>query len=222
MSQVSDVLHQLGDDGAVLMLYLADELSSADCSEVERRLRADVGLRERLELLREARDEFAAAMPALDRATRLPVPEPVGVRRVSAAMWQWHAERMARPAPAPVAAPARFPRWGYALVTAAAAVIAFVVWWGNTDENERVTEVAARRHLAPSERPAVYDLVAMLMRETSLPIESPEEVASLIEPSDYAVLTPMMAEAEPPPAQQPVAPAPAEHESDQDDWTFFL
>jgi anti-sigma factor RsiW len=222
MSQVSDVLDQLGDDGAVLMMYLADELSADDRARVERRLDADAGLRDRLEALREAQDQFFATMPALDAATRLAVPESVGVRRVAAAVRQWQAARLARPVPAPTAAPSRMPRWGYAVATAAAAVIAFVVWWGVSDRGDpRVAEATGRRHIAQSERPAMYDLVAMLMRETSGPIEAPDEVASLIEPSDYAVLTPIMSEPEPAPSQQPGRTEPAEHESEQDDW-FLL
>jgi anti-sigma factor RsiW len=222
MNQVSDVLDQLGDDGAVLMMYLADELSADDRARVERRLDADAGLRDRLEVLREAQDQFFAAMPVLDGATRLAAPESVGVRRVTAAVRQWQAARLARPAPVPAAAPSRMPRWAYAAATAAAAVIAFVVWWGNSDGGDpRVAEAPARRRAGPSERPAMFDLVAMLMRETSGPIEAPEEVASLIEPSDYAILTPIMSEPEPAPSQQPARTEPAEHESEQDDW-FLL
>jgi hypothetical protein len=225
MSQVSDVLEQLGDEGAALLMYLAGELSDADRAELEHRLDADPALRGRLERVREAHDEFLAAMPALDRATRLAVPESVGVRRVSVAMRQWQVGRLARPMPAPPAAGAGFPRWAYAVATAAAAVIAFVVWWGNTDDaDHRVADTTQYRQVgATTDHPAMYDLVAILMRETSSPIEATDEVASLIEPSDYAVLTPIMTEPEVPPArQQPVTSDPAKHESDQDDWIFSL
>jgi len=224
MSQVSDVLEQGGDEGATLLLYLAGELPGADRAELERRLAEDATLRQRLERLREAHDRFVEAMPALDRTTRLAVPESVAVRRVAAAMRQWQAARLARPVAAPRAKPVGFPRWAYAVATAAAAVIAFVVWWGNTDDTDRhVAELTPRYHNGTqTEHPAMYDLVAMLMRETSVPIEAPDEVASLIEPSDYAVLTPIMAEPESPPAQQRGAPGPSEHESDQDEWLFPL
>jgi len=89
MSQVSDVLEQGGDEGATLLLYLAGELPGADRAELERRLAEDATLRQRLERLREAHDRFVEAMPALDRTTRLAVPESVAVRRVAAAMRQW-------------------------------------------------------------------------------------------------------------------------------------
>jgi hypothetical protein len=226
MSQVSDVLDQGGDEGAALLLYLAGELPEAGRAELERRLDEDAGLRDRLERLREAHDLFLGAMPVLDRSSRLAVPESVGVRRVSAAMRQWQAGRLARPEPARPAAATGFPGWAYAVATAAAAVIAFVVWWGNADgADDRVAVDVTPRHRAapPADRPGMYDLVAMLMRETSLPIEATDEVASLIEPSDYAVLTPMMADPEAPPAQQqPRKPDPAEHESEPDEWIFSL
>jgi hypothetical protein len=225
MSQVSDVPEHGGDEGAALLMYLAGELSAADRAELERRLDEDATLRDRLERLREAHDQFLDAMPALDRATRLSVPEPVGVRRVAAAMRQWQAGRLARPEPARVPATAGFPRWAYAVATAAAAVIALVVWWGNTDgADNRVAEATPPYRVAPpTDRPAMYDLVAMLMRETSVPIEATDEVASLIEPSDYAVLTPIMAEAEPAPApKQPAQSDPAELENEPDEWIFSL
>src|SRR4051812_16749606 len=103
MIQVSNLLQQLGSTEAVLMMYLSDELPAEDRAEVERRLAADPAMRAQWDRLREAHAAFAAAMPALDRATRLPAPEAVGVRRVVRAMRQWQAERVARPA-APAAA----------------------------------------------------------------------------------------------------------------------
>src|SRR4051812_5466147 len=103
------------------MMYLADELSADDRARVERRLDADAGLRDRMEVLREAQDQFFAAMPVRDGATRLAVPESVGVRRVMAAVRQWQAARLARPAPVPAATPSGMPRWAYAAATAAAA-----------------------------------------------------------------------------------------------------
>src|SRR2546421_13037200 len=76
-------------------------------------------------------------MPALDRATRLPAPESVGVRRVVRAMRQWQALRLAAPKPAEVRRRFRFPVWAYPLAAAASVVIGFLVWWGNTERAGR-------------------------------------------------------------------------------------
>jgi hypothetical protein len=69
-----------------------------------------------------------------DRSDRLAVSEGAAVRRVGRAMRQWHARRLAA-APAPAEAPSglRYPWWAYPLAAAASVVIAFLVWWGNTD-----------------------------------------------------------------------------------------
>jgi anti-sigma factor RsiW len=131
---VASVLEQLESNEALLLMYLAGELPEADRAEVERMLAVDAGLRDQLERLREAQDWFSEEMATGDSSARLAVSEGAAVRRVGRAMRQWQARRAAS-APAPVAAPAglRYPWWAYPLAAAASVVIAFLVWWGNTD-----------------------------------------------------------------------------------------
>src|SRR4051812_38121876 len=115
-------------------MYLAGELPEADRAEVDRMLSVDAGLRDQLERLREAYGWFSEEMARDDRSGRLAVSEGAAVRRVGRAMRQWHARRLAA-APAPVEASSglRYPWWAYPLAAAASVVIAFLVWWGNTE-----------------------------------------------------------------------------------------
>jgi hypothetical protein len=48
-------------------------------------------------------------------------------------MAQWHARRLASPTEATPAPTLRYPWWSYPLAAAASVVLAFLVWWGNTD-----------------------------------------------------------------------------------------
>jgi hypothetical protein len=132
---VPSVLQQLENNDAVLLMYLAGELPDAERTEVERMLAVDAGLRGQLERLREAHAWFAEEMARDDRSTRPAVSQGAAVRRVGRAMRQWHTRRLAE-APAAAAAPRpglRYPWWAYPLSAAASVVIAFLVWWGNTD-----------------------------------------------------------------------------------------
>ena len=141
---MQSVLNQLENNDAVLLMYLADELPAADRAEVERMLAVDAALRGQLEHLRAAYGSISDALARDDRAARPAVSEAAAVRRVGRAMRQWHARRLAAvPAPERRTSPLRYPWWAYPLAAAASVVIAFLVWWGNTDStvvtrNERV------------------------------------------------------------------------------------
>src|SRR5688572_3307495 len=127
------LLNQLQDDEALLMMYAADELSAEDRARVERRLAEEPALREQLESVRELSGSIHDAIGELDGGSRLPVSEGVAVRKVTRVMRQWQIDRMAPP---PVEEPEdqlRFPWWSYPLATAAAILLAFIVWWGQQD-----------------------------------------------------------------------------------------
>jgi hypothetical protein len=185
---VANLLQQLETKEAVLLMYLADELPPHDRVEVERMLAADPAMRQELERVRAAHAAFVGAMPALDRATRLPVPQAIVVRRVVRAMRQWQAKRVARQAPAPAVAPLRFPWWTYPVAAAASLLIAFLVWWGNSEQRERPVDYVMRGP-APYEttyasNPAMDLALAWEMGDT---VEEPDEARSLVEPSDYNI-----------------------------------
>ena len=143
---MASVLQQLDDKQAVLLMYVADELTPDDRAEVERMLAVDADLRAELERLRDASAWFADQMRRSDRFARPTVPEYAAVRRVGRAMRQWHARRLAAAPAGPAARTLRYPWWAYPLAAAASVVIAFLVWWGNTER----TNLAQRdRGMAP-------------------------------------------------------------------------
>ena len=219
---MSNLLQQLGSNEAVLMMYVADELPPEDRAEVERRLAADAELHADLERLREADASFSAAMGALDRSTRLPVPEAVGAKQVARAMRQWHADRVARPPAAEPRIRLRYPRWAYPVAAAAAVVIGFVAWWGNSDRPDtRFTGRNLPLRFDADERPSAPDMLAAMIFATSSPIDPPDEFASLVDPSDYAILAPLMDASElggTPQTEQ----EPGDFEREQDDWYLYL
>src|SRR5687767_10023709 len=127
------LLNQLESDEALLMMYAAGELSAEDRAQVEQRLAIEPALREQLDAVRELTGSVDDAIGRIDSGARLPVSEGVAVRKVTRVMRQWQIDRMAPP---PVEEPEdelRFPWWSYPLATAAAILLAFIVWWGQQD-----------------------------------------------------------------------------------------
>ncbi len=126
-----DVLQQLENNEAIALMHLADELSPDDRAEVDALLGVDANLRAELANLREAHVVIDAALADADAAEAFANPEPA-VRRVSRMI----RARLALPATdAPAAPPmARlpYPWWAYPMAAAAAILLAFLVWWGNS------------------------------------------------------------------------------------------
>jgi len=219
---MSNLLQQLENNEAILLMYLAGELPDDDRAEVERRLARDPALRAELESLREAHDAFAAAMPALDRVDRLPAPQGPGVRRVVRAMQQWQAGRLAAaPTPAP-ARTLRYPWWAYPLAAAASVIIAFVVWWGNTDRPQQLRrDATAYEDRGHSAFDAIGTDVAIAWSMGGA-AEELDDSYRLIDPSDYAVLMQLIDDggAGAAPRQDGAGPGPGDIELDDDE--FFL
>jgi hypothetical protein len=178
------MLQQLGSNEAILLMYLADELPPEDRAEVEQMLATDPGLRAALDEAREANASFVAAMPALDRSSRLPAPESVGVRRVMRTMRQWHERRLTAPPVVETQPGLRYPWWAYPLAAAASVVIAFLVWWGNTDRTDR--GYVRRDVISYPDRATDADLLAEVMTMGG-PVDEPY-VLTALDPSDAAVL----------------------------------
>lgn len=125
------LIHQLENNEAILLMYLSDELSAEDRGEVEQMLASDAAMRAELDGLRSLRDEATGALARVDAAARLPVAEHIAVRRATRMIRQWQLDRAQAPPPEPPLRELRFPWWSYPLTTAAAVLIAFLVWWGN-------------------------------------------------------------------------------------------
>src|SRR5688572_21294553 len=83
------------DTEAILLMYVADELSAGDRRDVDRMLAADGKLRGQLETLRSAYEGVSGAFQAADASQRLTLPAATAGRRVGAAVRAWHARRLA-------------------------------------------------------------------------------------------------------------------------------
>jgi hypothetical protein len=129
---MSSLLQQLENNEAVLLMYLAEELPAEDRAEVGQMLATDANLRAELERLRASQDGVTALVAAADAARR-PRPAAPAVRRVGREIHQWQVRRFAPPPPPEPSDELRFAWWSYPLATAAAVLIAFLVWWGNQD-----------------------------------------------------------------------------------------
>ena len=147
-------LEHLDTPDAVLLMYLADELSGEDRARVERMMTDDAALRGELERLRAALESVGAALAGADAARPLPGSEAAGVRLVGRMIRNWQAERLTRTAAAHDAhAPRnlRFPYWSYPLAAAAAVTLAFVAWYVNLPEPGKLAAVDGTVELAPGE-----------------------------------------------------------------------
>ncbi|HTL31067.1 MAG TPA: hypothetical protein VL282_17685 [Tepidisphaeraceae bacterium] len=134
---MKSVLNQLDNDEAVLLMYLSDELSHQERSQVDRRLAAEPALRLQLDSMRGAQDSTLAAMQMLDNSERLPTVQGAASRRVIRAMQRWQAGREIEQAAQ--AKPNRFrfyiPVWTYPVAAAAIIIVGFVLWGMNIEVN---------------------------------------------------------------------------------------
>src|SRR5947209_14691659 len=124
------MLHDLENNEAVLLMYLAGELPPDDRLEVEQLLASDAGLRAELEQLRQVHAEIAQVVAAADDAS--PISEENAVRQTVRAMVRFQLEQRDKPA-----LPGeerrrrlRLPNWVYPFAAAAMILIAYVAWWG--------------------------------------------------------------------------------------------
>jgi len=129
---MSSLLQHLENNEAVLLMYLADELPAEDRAEVEQMLATDGSLRASLDALRAVRADVVGILATADASRGDPSAAPA-VRRVAREIHQWQARRFSPPPPSEPVSELRFPWWSYPLTTAAAILIAFVVWWGTQD-----------------------------------------------------------------------------------------
>src|SRR5688500_8307296 len=113
---------------SALLLYLADELSPSQRQDVEQKLVSDPQWSVELARLRAAQAACESAFASADKSMRLPVMEPVAVRRVARARREWQMQKMMA---TPIQENQRrgaFPWWTYPVATAAALFNAFLTW----------------------------------------------------------------------------------------------
>ena len=129
------LLQQLENNEAILLMYLADELPAEDRAEVESMLSRDPALRRDLAALQQAQAAMDQSLTRLDERSELPIAESASVRRVARSIEQWKLDRLRRqPEVQPSTGGLRYPWWTYPSAAAAAVLVAFLVWWGNTDQ----------------------------------------------------------------------------------------
>jgi hypothetical protein len=174
------LIHQLENNEAILLMYLAGELSAEDRADVEQMLATDGSMRAELERLRALQDGTFAALGGLESHSRLPVAESVAVRRAMRTMHQWQIDHAQAPPPEEAVAELRFPWWSYPLTTAAAVMIAFLVWWGNRPEpvDRRTTAYQSETPNGPGDLKGIQDELAGDILIDSLDI-SDEDIVTL-------------------------------------------
>jgi anti-sigma-K factor RskA len=171
-------LRKITDERAMLLLYLAGELSSSDRQEVERRLGSDPRL---AALLADVRADYAAymeTMSILDAAMPAAVSESAAAQRANRAMRQWATRRLAHPLP-PRVKRGLIPQWVYPMATAAGIVVAVIVW-GVAKHNEywfknqplAVTDDKAINTLLSDPHENPQDLIDAAVNDDDTPVET--------------------------------------------------
>ncbi len=132
-----NLLQQLENNEAVLMLYLSGELPPEDHVEVEQQLASDASLRCELEALEGLQNEFTFALSEADNQSMPPIlqslKQAAAVKRVSRALVKFQLERpqIASSQDIPVFVRSlRLPSWSYPFATAAMILIGWVAYWG--------------------------------------------------------------------------------------------
>lgn len=128
---MSNLLQQLENNEAVLLMYMAGELPDADRAEVEQMLAADPALRASLAEMTSMHDHMIAMLSQADSALHLSRRE-AAVRQVSLAINQAKVDGLRAPAPAshPARSRTRIPVWAYPVAAAALLVIGIMIFNG--------------------------------------------------------------------------------------------
>jgi hypothetical protein len=125
---MSSLLHKLGSNEAILLMYVADELPREDRAEVERMLSSDANLRIELDRLRGVDEMLSGATSADGGMSR--AADEMAVRRVLREMKRHHAELVLRPKPVPPTTQRVLSLWTIPFAAAAAALFLFIGLWG--------------------------------------------------------------------------------------------
>jgi anti-sigma factor RsiW len=138
------LLEQLGNEQAMLM-HLAGELPPEDAAELEAMLKTDPRLAREAEELREMRDSVFSSLERLDRLEPPPLTDAMALRNVRREL---NLQRLslisAESAEKSLGKRLRYPWWVYPMATAAAVLLAFLVWWGNSDYSPHWSQEAAQ------------------------------------------------------------------------------
>lgn len=131
---MSNLLGELENNEAVLMLYLAGELPQEECIEVQRMLENDRALRAQYVALARLMDRVALSFnmdAALDARAEAAAKDQRAA--LSGVFAQWTARRLARPPVQPRDARTKTPWFFYPLGAAAAILVGLAVFWSSID-----------------------------------------------------------------------------------------
>jgi anti-sigma factor RsiW len=175
---MAGLLEQLRDDQAVLLMYVADELTEDDRAAVEQRLAGDAALRQKLAELRGLNEQMGPMIAGLYEADR------ASGDALARRMWRAvNRRQMELLATAPVPAPLRSAKWSwwkYVVTTAAVVLIGLLGLWGLMPMSPTVTPSPIAGPIVENPQPdetATHDQVAM-----TLVAASTDEVAVNDEP----------------------------------------
>jgi hypothetical protein len=124
---MSSILNELENDEAVLLMYLAEELSASDRAEVQQRLDSEPSLRASLTVLREAQITVNRALDSLDKSVALPTAVDVAARQIGRLMSQQQVKKVLT-----IAKPAAWSGRSLAMVGSLAAILLLAILgiWG--------------------------------------------------------------------------------------------
>jgi anti-sigma factor RsiW len=123
---MANLLQQLENNEAILLMYLSGELPEQDRYEVEQMLADDPGLRAALAEVAALHDDVTGLLGRADAAQVLSRRETV-VRRVGRAIAAAHASAAGAPAAAPAKRRLRIAWWAYPIAAAALFVVAVML-----------------------------------------------------------------------------------------------
>ena len=129
---MSNLLGQLENNEAVLLLYLAGELPQEDCIEVQRMVERDIALRAQC-ITMDRLVNRAALSFGMDTALAAAEPGERARLRLSPVFRQWTAQRLSRPAPPTQVAQGHTPWFLYPLGAAAIILVALAVFWSSLE-----------------------------------------------------------------------------------------
>lgn len=133
---MSNLLSQLENNEAVLILYLAGELPQEDCIEVQRMVERDSALRAQCFAMDRLVDRAALSF-GMDTALAATEPAERARQRLSPIFRQWTAQRLSRPATPSQAAHRPTPWYLYPLGAAAIILVALAVFWSSLEPDFR-------------------------------------------------------------------------------------
>jgi hypothetical protein len=120
-------LHQLENNEAILLMYLANELPAQDRAEFEQMLASDAALRGELEILRQTQQLAFDALQSLDAMTRPPVSPMLAQKRVFQLFRDW-ADGRRRPAAMASGLRTQWPWRRISIAAAASLLVGSYIW----------------------------------------------------------------------------------------------